>query len=431
MAKLSDLTDAQLETQLKKYINLFKNAQNADEKTKYKQFAMRLKEERQKRMDLQNDIEPAAPPPPPKPPAAPRSAKPAKAAKPKAPPPAQKVKEKPGKTPRKPQTQQGTPRLWNPNAAANWSILFTPVFGAWLQKMNWEELNKTEKAEKSKKWAYVGGGLLILALILPNALATLLSITFLLAWYFVSAKKQVKYVNDQNIDYEKREWKKPIIYGAGGVVGYLLVAVVLSVVFSLVGSFSGFGNSDVSIVKNSTMNGYPNTTVGKAFEASFDNTTWEAFESKKGERVVQFTGKISRDLHNTVVNNLRGQMQGLPDYQVVKVKLSLLQSAIETLGGIENRFFKDLNRKYDCKLEHMNLAGGVFAFLPECQDEETMTKYMDEAIEKYLDVLWEPGEPVEVQWIVSPDGESFNITHMGSASWEGVELKTILNMIYS
>ena len=30
------------------------------------------------------------------------------------------------------------------------------------------------------------------------------------------------------------------------------------------------------------MDSYETTTVGKAFEASFDETKWKAFESKKG-----------------------------------------------------------------------------------------------------------------------------------------------------
>ncbi len=45
------------------------------------------------------------------------------------------------------------------------------------------------------------------------------------------------------------------------VVGFLLLCGILS----------GCGNSDVSLVKKGTMNGYETTTIGKAFEASFDN----------------------------------------------------------------------------------------------------------------------------------------------------------------
>ena len=27
--------------------------------------------------------------------------------------------------------------LWNPNTAANWSFLFSPLFGAYLHALNW------------------------------------------------------------------------------------------------------------------------------------------------------------------------------------------------------------------------------------------------------------------------------------------------------
>ena len=33
-------------------------------------------------------------------------------------------------------TGDAAPALWNPNAAANWSLLFSPAFGAWLHMKN-------------------------------------------------------------------------------------------------------------------------------------------------------------------------------------------------------------------------------------------------------------------------------------------------------
>ena len=53
--------------------------------------------------------------------------------------------------------------LWNPRAAADWSILFTPVFGAWLQARNWKNLNEPDKAAKSMNWVNVGIVILILS----------------------------------------------------------------------------------------------------------------------------------------------------------------------------------------------------------------------------------------------------------------------------
>ena len=47
------------------------------------------------------------------------------------------------------------PTLWNPNAAANWSLLFSPIFGTWLHMLNWRALGEAERAESAKTWLMV------------------------------------------------------------------------------------------------------------------------------------------------------------------------------------------------------------------------------------------------------------------------------------
>ena len=44
------------------------------------------------------------------------------------------------------------PALWNPNAAANWCLIFTPAFGAFLNMLNWDALGEGERAASSKRW---------------------------------------------------------------------------------------------------------------------------------------------------------------------------------------------------------------------------------------------------------------------------------------
>jgi hypothetical protein len=206
-----------------------------------------------------------------------------------------------------------------------------------------------------------------------------------------------------------------------------LLVIVFLFAFGLL---AGCGNSDVSLVKDGTMNGYETTTIGKAFEASFDDTKWEGFESKKGERVVQFTGKISKDLHNSVTDEVRQQLKGLQDFQAFQAKLNLFQPAVEKFGGDKSNYFQKLNKKYGCELNRVNYAGGVIAWSPECKKEETTFQYMDEVIDAFLDESWKAGEAVEAQWIVTPDGKTFNLSHMGSAAWQGVTFDNILAAIY-
>ena len=44
------------------------------------------------------------------------------------------------------------PALWNPNAAANWCLLFTAAFGAYLHMRNWQALGQPDRARASRNW---------------------------------------------------------------------------------------------------------------------------------------------------------------------------------------------------------------------------------------------------------------------------------------
>jgi len=50
----------------------------------------------------------------------------------------------------------------DPSAEAVWSLLFTPILGAWLHAKNWQELNQADRAKKSMIWVY-GGFVFLLA----------------------------------------------------------------------------------------------------------------------------------------------------------------------------------------------------------------------------------------------------------------------------
>jgi hypothetical protein len=48
----------------------------------------------------------------------------------------------------------------------------------------------------------------------------------------------------------------------------------------------------IDLVKHGILPGYTSTTVGKAFEGTFQDSKWTVFESAKGATVVQFDGTI-------------------------------------------------------------------------------------------------------------------------------------------
>jgi hypothetical protein len=98
------------------------------------------------------------------------------------------------------------PTLWNPGAAANWSLLFSPAFGAFLHMKNWKALGEPGKAATAKKWIVLT--LIVLAVgpivdaLLPDnkavdATLRLLGIVLLFGWYFSSGLAQMRYVKSR------------------------------------------------------------------------------------------------------------------------------------------------------------------------------------------------------------------------------------------
>ena len=119
--------------------------------------------------------------------------------------------------------------LWNPNAAANWSFLFTMIFGACIHARNWRVLGKEELAKKSMYWMYGGIGAVILYLLLPESgFDYVLLIGPLLAWYFTMGKSQSKYLKANNIEYKPKSWAKPIGIGIVALILFCGISAMLT-----------------------------------------------------------------------------------------------------------------------------------------------------------------------------------------------------------
>jgi len=52
----------------------------------------------------------------------------------------------------------------------------------------------------------------------------------------------------------------------------------------------------IDVVRNGVLTGHDSTTVGKAFEGTFQNPKWTSFTSPKGQFIVQFDGIVGRDV---------------------------------------------------------------------------------------------------------------------------------------
>jgi hypothetical protein len=129
------------------------------------------------------------------------------------------------------------PKLWNPNAAANWSLVFTPAFGALLHAKNADSLGRIEEARANRVWVYVTVAYLAVTLVsifipaIPDGAFRVAGLVLLLSWYFSLAKKQARYVKESlHSQYERRSWIKPLLGALGSLLGFFALAVVLSAI---------------------------------------------------------------------------------------------------------------------------------------------------------------------------------------------------------
>lgn len=133
---------------------------------------------------------------------------------------------------------EAAPALWNPGAAASWSLLFTPAFGALLHMKNWQALGESGKAAAARKWivVYVAtiAGLVMAAAFMPYskaipALLRMSGFALLLGWYYASGKPQVDFVKSRyGREYPRKGWAQPILVGLAAIVGFTFVVGVLA-----------------------------------------------------------------------------------------------------------------------------------------------------------------------------------------------------------
>lgn len=139
-------------------------------------------------------------------------------------------------------TTVSNPPLWNPSAAAKWSLLFSPIFGALLHMKNWQAMGEPQKASVSKNWAIATTAFLVLCVILLVAmpeskaldlLSRLAGFVILIAWYYSIGKSQSIIVTARyGNDYPRKGWVKPLSLAVVAFFGFLIVA-------ALVGFFIG------------------------------------------------------------------------------------------------------------------------------------------------------------------------------------------------
>jgi len=131
--------------------------------------------------------------------------------------------------------------IWNPNAAANWSILFTPAFGSYLQMLNWRTLNESAKASSAQSWFYASLLMLFICFLIGTFVSDRedryiilwwLSFPYLITWYLAAGRSQAKYVKAKfGTNYPKKPWGRALLIAVGALIGCWVVAFALGFIF--------------------------------------------------------------------------------------------------------------------------------------------------------------------------------------------------------
>ena len=104
------------------------------------------------------------------------------------------------------------PVLWNPEAAGGWSLIINPVFGSILVLMNWQALGIKEKIRNSQIWLIVSIIMLVIGFFLPSPFGTVVTLSYLLIWYFSAVKPQAKYIKERwGNTYPRKSWLWPLV----------------------------------------------------------------------------------------------------------------------------------------------------------------------------------------------------------------------------
>lgn len=74
----------------------------------------------------------------------------------------------------------------------------------------------------------------------------------------------------------------------GKKIGIIFINSIL--VILLFTACSSQEDKNIELVRNGTMNMYPNVPIGKAFNQFFSNGKWKAFTSTDNKQIVEFNG---------------------------------------------------------------------------------------------------------------------------------------------
>ena len=141
-----------------------------------------------------------------------------------------------------PPSTDGKLALWNPNVAAWLSLLFSPVFSAWIHALNWKAMG--HQGLKRQSFFWVGIVLFFDMITLISGLygvdlGPAVYLGLCVFWYVNLGNLQAVYVKNHTLTYEKKGWLIPIILGVLLTLAKILSLILVTLLFAIVGNPQG------------------------------------------------------------------------------------------------------------------------------------------------------------------------------------------------
>lgn len=79
-------------------------------------------------------------------------------------------------------------------------------------------------------WVYAGFFFLASIFFLPDSLGSKPGIIFVALWYFTTGKKQINYLKESGIEYQRKSWTKPLLTGSASAA--IFVGIIFTYAFA-------------------------------------------------------------------------------------------------------------------------------------------------------------------------------------------------------
>jgi hypothetical protein len=182
--------------------------------------------------------------------------------------------------------------------------------------------------------------------------------------------------------------------------------------------------SEITLVKESTSPVNPSVTIGNAVKAAFEDVKWKVGVTPKGEKFVEVSGKITKNLHDEMSQKILQEYKDEIKAHAERWDFAYVNRMRELeywewlADNSENMFWFKLgedNIFIDCKKGEDSCVRDPKAFKPEEREIEL------------LENIWKVGTEVRIFFPLTVDDKFRGIGFIGSAEWKNCKRAAALD----